>query len=79
MMVLVKGINNGLEVEIIMIKLTKINNDEFVLNCDLIETVEETPDTIITLNNGKKFVVKEPSQVVVQMVVDFKRRIFNRF
>lgn len=79
MLVLVKGINNGLEVEIIMIKLTKINNDEFVLNCDLIETVEETPDTIITLNNGKKFVVKEPSQVVVQMVVDFKRRIFNRF
>ncbi len=79
MLVLVKGINNGLEVEIIMIKLSKINNDEFVLNCDLIETVEETPDTIITLNNGKKFVVKEPSQVVVQMVVDFKRRIFNRF
>ena len=32
MLVLVKGINNGLEVEIIMIKLTKINNDEFVLN-----------------------------------------------
>ena len=79
MLVLVNGINNDLEVEIIMIKLTKINNDEFVLNCDLIETVEETPDTIITLNNGKKFVVKEPSQVVVQMVVDFKRRIFNRF
>lgn len=62
-----------------MIKLTKINDEEFVLNCDLIETVEETPDTIITLNNGKKFVVKEPGRVVIQMVVDFKRKIFNRF
>ena len=62
-----------------MIKLTKINNDEFVVNCDLIETIEETPDTIITLINGKKLVVKEPSRVVIQMVVDFKRKIFNRY
>lgn len=62
-----------------MIKLTKINNDEFVVNCDLIETIEETPDTIITLTSGKKLVVKEPSRVVIQMVVDFKRKIFNRY
>ena len=63
----------------IVIKLTKINNDEFVVNCDLIETIEETPDTIITLTSGKKLVVKEPSRVVIQMVVDFKRKIFNRY
>ena len=62
-----------------MIKLTKINDEEFILNCDLIETIEETPDTIVTLTNGKKFVVKEPSRVVIQMVVDFKRKIFNRY
>lgn len=62
-----------------MIRLTGINNNEFVLNSDLIETIEETPDTVISLTSGKKLVVKEPSRVVVQMVVDFKRKIFNRY
>ncbi len=62
-----------------MIRLTGINSDEFVLNSDLIETIEETPDTVISLTSGKKLVVKEPSRVVVQMVVDFKRKIYNRF
>lgn len=37
-----------------MIKISRLNNTEFVLNCELIEFIEETPDTVITLTTGKK-------------------------
>ena len=43
-----------------MIKLSRLNGDEFVLNCEMIETVEATPDTVISLINGKKYIVSEP-------------------
>ena len=59
-----------------MITLTKINNQEFILNSNLIESIEETPDTTITLTNDKKIIVKEPSHVVVQLVIDYNRKIF---
>ena len=47
-----------------MIKLTKFNSDvnkkgEFVLNAEIIETIEQTPDTVVTLTNGKKLIVEE--------------------
>lgn len=61
-----------------MIQLTKINGEEFILNSNLIETIEETPDTIITLTNGKKLVAKESSRVIIQMVIDYQRKIFIR-
>ncbi len=64
-----------------MIKLTKLNknnNETFILNCELIETVEERPDTIIRLVNGKHFVVAEPVAEVVAKVVAFKRSIYSR-
>lgn len=64
-----------------MIKLTKLNkkNDEtFILNCELIETIEERPDTTITLLNGKHFVVAESSTEVISKVVAFKRSIYGR-
>ena len=64
-----------------MIKLTKLNknnNETFILNCELIETVEERPDTIIRLVNGKHFVVAESSAEVVSKVVTFKRSIYSR-
>ena len=56
--------------------LTKINNQEFILNSNLIESIEETPDTTITLTNDKKIIVKEPSHVVVQLIIDYNRKIF---
>ncbi|MDR1961483.1 MAG: flagellar FlbD family protein [Gracilibacteraceae bacterium] len=58
-----------------MITLTKLNDEEFILNCDLIETVEQTPDTVIALTTGKKIAVKESPRAVVQRVIDFRRRI----
>ena len=50
-----------------MIKLTKFNSDankkgEFILNAELIETIEQTPDTVVTLMNGKKLIVDEPME-----------------
>lgn len=59
-----------------MITLTRINNMEVTLNCDLIEYIEITPDTIITLTNGKKWIVKESKEDVIAKVIDFKRKIF---
>jgi flagellar protein FlbD len=58
-----------------VITLTKLNDEEFILNCDLIETVEQTPDTVIALTTGKKIAVKESPRAVVQRVIDFRRRI----
>lgn len=62
-----------------MIKLTKFKSQdhEFVLNADLIETVEETPDTVITLTNGKKLIVTESMDEVVRRVMDYRRALYR--
>jgi len=59
-----------------MIRLTKLNSSSFVLNCELIEMMESTPDTVITMNNGKKFVVTESIEEVVAKVIQYKGNIF---
>jgi flagellar protein FlbD len=61
-----------------MIRLTRINRVPLVLNSDLIEHVEATPDTVIALTTGQKFVVLESADEVVQKVIDFRRTIANR-
>ncbi len=62
-----------------MIKLTRLksHDHEFVLNVDLIETVEETPDTVITLTTGKKIIVEESSDEIIRRVVEFRRAILT--
>lgn len=62
-----------------MIKLTKFktNDHDFVLNADLIETIEETPDTVITLTNGKKLIVAESMDEVVRRVMDYRRALYR--
>ena len=47
-----------------MIEVTRLNGTTVLINSDLIETVEETPDTVISLTTGKKFIVKESRQEV---------------
>ena len=59
-----------------MIYLSKLNGDTFALNDDLIESVESRPDTIITLLNGKKIIVKESLEEVFQKVLDFRKVSF---
>ena len=58
-----------------MIWLTRLNGQEFALNADLIECVESTPDTLITLIDGRKCVVHESAQEVVSRVVQFRSSI----
>lgn len=55
-----------------MIDVTKMNGGSVTVNADLIETVEETPDTIITLTTGKKIIVKESRQEVKNLVKSYR-------
>lgn len=56
-----------------MIHLTKLTNQAFVLNAELIKFVESTPDTMITLTTGDRFIVKEPTDEVIRRVIDYGR------
>ncbi|MHC4605415.1 MAG: flagellar FlbD family protein [Planctomycetota bacterium] len=58
-----------------MIKVTRLNGKEFVVNAELIQFLEETPDTVITLINHEKIVVKEPVDDVIRRVVEYSRNI----
>ncbi len=58
-----------------MIKVTRLNGKEFILNADLLQFVEETPDTVITLVNHEKIVVKESRDEVARRVVEYQRKI----
>ena len=58
-----------------MITLTKINGNSFVVNAELIKFVEVTPDTMITLTTGDRFIVKETTVDVVRKVVDYGRML----
>lgn len=60
-----------------MIELTAINNTEFILNADHIEKVESVPETIITLTNGKKYIVLETVDEVKNKVLKYKNKIFT--
>ncbi len=56
-----------------MIKVTRLNGSELVLNCDLIEFVEAAPDTIISLVTGKKIMIKETPDEVIEKVAEYRR------
>ena len=58
-----------------MIRVTRLNNQPFIMNCELIKFIEETPDTVITLLNNEKIVVSESSEVIVGRVVEYSRRL----
>ncbi len=61
-----------------MIKLTRLDGSELFINPDLIETMEETPDTHIALLNGNRYLVLEPTRVIIDRIVAFKARIQRR-
>ena len=60
-----------------MIPLSKLNGEEFILNCDLIEMIMENPDTTILLTNGKPLIVRESKEEVVERVAAFRRKTFS--
>lgn len=61
--------------EDVMIEVKRLNGKEFIVNCDLIEFIESTPDTVITLTTGKKIVVAESIDEVIKKIIAFKGRI----
>jgi len=61
-----------------MIRLTRINRVPLVLNSDLIEHIEVTPDTVIAMTSGQKFMVIESADEVIDKVTEFRRSIAQR-
>ncbi len=56
-----------------MINVTKLNGSELVINADLIEFVESTPDTLISLTTGRKIMVRESLEDIIQLAMKFRR------
>ncbi len=59
-----------------MIKLTRLDDTEIVLNANLIEYIEATPDTVITMTTGRKYIVKESVDEVIKKAEEFFSRSF---
>ncbi len=57
-----------------MIKLTRLDSQQFILNADLIRYVEERPDTFVTLTSGERILVKEKMDQVVNLAVEYQQR-----
>jgi flagellar protein FlbD len=60
-----------------MIQLTHFNGGQFYLNAEIIQTVESTPDTVITLINNQKLLVKDKAEVVVAKIIAYHRTVRN--
>jgi flagellar protein FlbD len=56
-----------------MVKVTRLNNSELVVNAEMIEFVEATPDTIISLLSGKKLMVAESVDTVIERVIEYRK------
>jgi flagellar protein FlbD len=60
-----------------MIHVTRLNQSSIVLNSDLIEQIETTPDTLITLTNNQKLIVLETAAEVVERIRQYRRSILS--
>lgn len=58
-----------------MIRLSRLNKEAFYVNCDLIEFVEETPDTVVSMVSGRKLVVSETAEEIRRLVIEYKRQL----
>ncbi|MBO8127204.1 MAG: flagellar FlbD family protein [Firmicutes bacterium] len=57
-----------------MIRLTRFDGADFVINASLIETIEQTPDTVIKLSTGRKYLVKDSMEEVVNKVIEYQQK-----
>jgi flagellar protein FlbD len=60
-----------------MIQLTRLNGIPIVLNSDLIKTAESSPDTMLTLINGEKIIVREPLEEITERVLAYRARLLS--
>lgn len=60
-----------------MVNVTGFDGQQFYINCDLIETIKETPDTVIAISTGKKLIVKESADEIVDRIIEYKKKTLN--
>jgi flagellar protein FlbD len=60
-----------------LIRVSRLNGKEFYLSCEQIKFVESTPDTVITLMNDEKLMVRESVEQVIAMTVDYRKRLYQ--
>ncbi len=60
-----------------MIRVTRLAGGPLYINADLIEFVESTPDTMVTLTTGRKFIITEDVEQVVDSIVDYRRKLLE--
>lgn len=60
-----------------MIEVTRYDNSKLLINIDLVERVEECPETILTFVNGKQLIVRESKDEITQKAIEFKRIIYQ--
>ena len=60
-----------------MIALIRLNGQPLMVNCDLIESIEATPDTVVTLTSGNKLIVRDSMEELQAKIVEFKRKIYG--
>lgn len=57
----------------LMILVHRLDGAPFFLNAELVETIESTPDTVIVLVNGHKYIVREPAEEVIERILNYRR------
>jgi flagellar protein FlbD len=60
-----------------MIKITRLNHTPLIVNSDLIEHIEVTPDTVITLTSGQKYMVLETTEEIIERVIAFRQSLLR--
>lgn len=60
-----------------MIRITRLNQTELVVNAELVQFVEATPDTIITMTDGKKIVAREPVDEVIKRIIAYRHQAYS--
>lgn len=61
-----------------MIYLTRLNGESFVLNSELIETIDKSHDTVVCLTTGKRIIVKESPEEIIESVLSFRKGLLNK-
>lgn len=60
-----------------MIRVTRLDDSGLIVNSDMIEFIESTPDTILTLTDSKKVIVKEDPEEIVRRIIAFRQRVMT--
>lgn len=60
-----------------MVEVTRFNKETIFINADLIEMIEASPDTVVTMTTGRKFVVSETKEELVDKIIKYKQRILS--